>query len=238
MKKVKLICLPYAGSTAAVYYKWNRLIEESIEIIPIDYPGHGTKSNEDLCDNLQLLVDNIWKEIEEIIFDGEYSIFGHSMGSAVAYELVRRIQERRYQMPKHVFFSGRKPPHLCNLMTSLHSASISELRNYVLELGETPEEVFDNQLLSNIFIPIIRADYKVLEKYEFQPCNRKLNCDISILYGNQDKLTFGSDIDLWDDYSYFPVTKKVFQGEHFFINTQLEQVITFINKKILEHGEV
>ncbi|MFJ8100466.1 MULTISPECIES: thioesterase domain-containing protein [unclassified Lysinibacillus] len=43
MKDIKLFCLPYAGGSAVMYNSLEKYINEVIEIIPLEYSGHGER---------------------------------------------------------------------------------------------------------------------------------------------------------------------------------------------------
>ncbi len=58
----------------------------------------------------------------------------------------------------------------------------------MIELGGTPEELSNNKELLDIFIPIIRNDFKILENYNYEKKEDKIECDVSILNGKQDSI--------------------------------------------------
>lgn len=46
---MKLFCFPHAGGSSSIYLKWNNVIENTskLEIIPLEYKGHGYRMDED-----------------------------------------------------------------------------------------------------------------------------------------------------------------------------------------------
>ncbi|MCS4470409.1 thioesterase domain-containing protein [Clostridium botulinum] len=41
-----LFCLPYAGGSEAIYHKWKKYLNPSIELSPIELKGRGKRYNE------------------------------------------------------------------------------------------------------------------------------------------------------------------------------------------------
>lgn len=77
--------------SAQIFKEWGRVCN-SIEFIPIEYSGRGSRIGETLFANLNEMVDDVYKQILIHINECEkYSIFGHSFGGLVAFELIRNF---------------------------------------------------------------------------------------------------------------------------------------------------
>src|SRR5689334_10414639 len=109
---MKLFCLPYAGGSALVYKDWKQFFPASIELVPIEYSGHGKRSNQPLYKDVNAAIDDIYGIISKSIIDGlPYAIYGHSMGAMLAYEVAQRLRDNKMPLPVHIIFSGRGVPH-------------------------------------------------------------------------------------------------------------------------------
>lgn len=91
-KEVILFCFPYAGGGASVFRTWQEKIGKDIKIIPAHYPGHEERIMEKPFESMEDLVLNIYKEISELK-EQPFYLFGHSVGSRVAYELAAKCEE-------------------------------------------------------------------------------------------------------------------------------------------------
>lgn len=111
MHKITLFCFPYAGGSAVAYNKWKKYNNTNIEIIPIELAGRGKRFGEELYDKIEDAVDDVYEIVKSNI-NGPYGLFGHSMGSIIAYELARKINNSNLPNPEYIFVSGRKPPHI------------------------------------------------------------------------------------------------------------------------------
>jgi 4'-phosphopantetheinyl transferase len=100
-----LFCLPYAGGSESIYYKWKRYLKHFIELEPIELKGRGKKRfNETFYESLEEAVDDIFENIKDKIAEDDFAIYGHIMGSLLAYELYYKIGKLNVRKPKHIFF--------------------------------------------------------------------------------------------------------------------------------------
>nr|WP_222434034.1 alpha/beta fold hydrolase [Bacillus pumilus] len=225
---VKLFCLPYAGGASTVFSTWKSYIDRSIEIHALELPGHGTRMTESVLTDLQQVADDLYDQASSSLKEGEpYAIFGHSMGAVLAYELQKRMQTRLNREPVHVFYSGRFPPHIPEKKV-YHQLSDSKLKEAIIAMGGVPEELADNHAVLDFFLPILRADFQLLETYlceEVVPAA----CPISIFYGTRDLPSVLFDLDDWDQYTSEDCAFFEFDGDHFFIHSLTNEVVEKIN---------
>ena len=68
-----------------------------MEICPIEYAGHGRRIVEDFYTTISQAAEDVTAQIREKM-NGDYVIYGHSMGGAVSFEtvcLMEKIGMRR-----------------------------------------------------------------------------------------------------------------------------------------------
>jgi len=226
-----LFCLPYAGGSEAIYYKWKKLLDPSIELVPLSLKGRGKRFSEDLYQNLQEAVDDIFENIKERIVDEDYAIYGHSMGSLLAYELYYKISNQNLRKPTHIFFSGYIAPSIIRKRENTYALPDNDFMQKVMKLGGTPEELMNNQVLLQIFLPIIRSDFKMLESYNYEKRENKIDCDVSILNGKQDFIKL-NEILAWKNHVSRGFNIYNFEGNHFYINSNVENITNIINNTL------
>lgn len=230
--KIKLFCIPYAGGSGSSYLKWKPLLSQAIELVPVELAGRGKRFREPLYSLFEEAVDDLYKIIYPHTLDMKYAIFGHSMGSILAYELTYMLFEKGNVLPKHIIFSGRMPPKR-NFPTKKHLKSDAEFEDDIIRLGGTERAIIENSELKSIVFPIIKADYKLLDGYKYKENNMKLPMDFSVFYGEHDSIDVNENIYEWADYTNKKCDLYCFSGSHFFINEQPRQVTDTINS-ILE----
>ncbi|GKX65194.1 thioesterase II family protein [Inconstantimicrobium mannanitabidum] len=223
-----LFCLPYAGGSEAIYFEWKKYLDPSIKLHPIELKGRGKRFNEPFYENIQEAVEDIFNNIKDKIEYDEYAIYGHSMGSLLAYELYYKIDAMQVKKPKHIFFSGYKAPNILRKKENIYTLPNYDFMNKVIEFGGTPEDVINNKELLDLFIPILKNDFKILETYEYIEKEKKIQCDISILNGKQDSITL-KDILAWNKHGGAKCRIYEFDGNHFFINSNVKDIVDIIN---------
>jgi surfactin synthase thioesterase subunit len=231
MKKIKLFCFPYAGGSAMVYTKLRKHLKPSIELCPVELSGRGRKYTTPLRESLEDILDDIYPEVIRQSKESEFALFGYSMGSMIAYELYHRLKELDDREPVHVFFAARQAPHIEKEEKILHVLSDGEFMDEIFKLGGTSEEVQENKELMEIFTPILRADYKAVELYKYIERNRKLNCDITVLGGNQDDVEI-SELSAWAEQTRKNYKIHMFEGGHFFIHHHIQDISKIINNTL------
>lgn len=236
MDKIKLFCISHAGGSAAAYSRWQKYIDPSIEVYPIELAGRGRRFYDKPYDNISEAVEDIYNIIKKDLSD-RYAFFGHSMGSLIAYELAVYISRKKTRIPEHIFFSGRKAPNIIYENNAVHKLSDKELKNKLLELSGTPEEVINNEHLCSIFLKVLRQDFKICELYNYNQMNEKLNCNITVLNGNRDNINI-NHIALWREHTSKSCYIHSFKGGHFYIGKNMEGVAYIINSTLTSSKKV
>ncbi|WP_010249068.1 thioesterase II family protein [Acetivibrio cellulolyticus] len=234
MEKIKLFCLPYAGGSAMSYMSWKRYLDKRIELKPIELSGRGKRFVEPLYGDAKDAVDDIYNRISGELDGTAYAIYGHSMGTILTYELIRAIIGKNGQEPLHVFFSGRYPPFAEVEDENVYMLPDREFMAKISSLGGTNQEVLENKELLDLFLPVLRADYKLVETYKHNGSILKLNCDISVLSGKYDDYVEGKSVERWQECTNKNCKFYEFDDGHFFINKCKEGVIAVINKTLLD----
>lgn len=141
MKKIKLFCFPYAGGASYSFVKWKRYLHDSIELCTVELAGRGSRLGSPFYQTIGEAVEDIFTSLKNEVKDNSYTLFGHSMGAVVIFELLNKINEADFQKPLHVFFSGRNPPHKKEKRI-LHNLDDNLFKQELLKLGGTPLEIF------------------------------------------------------------------------------------------------
>lgn len=230
MERIKLFCIPHAGGSASIFYRWKDMLSENIEMIPIELAGRGRRCKESPYCSWESAVDDIYHQIKEKVGNTRYSIFGHSMGSWLALGVYKKIIEFSIAEPAQVFFSGNVPPHKKSSLYSVCMMSDEEFIQYILEKGDTPKEIFESTELRNMFLPVLRNDYKLIASFSFN-IERCLCNNIHVMYGDKEKLDIAS-IHEWKYYANNSFDVCPINGGHMYIIENIEHTTQYINKVI------
>ncbi len=235
MKKFKLFCLPYAGGSAAIYNKWRHYLDRRIELHPLDLAGRGRRIYDPLYDSIAEAVDDVYKIIDSQLDQMPYSLFGHSMGGIIAYELALKIRNSQRPQPIHLFFAGRGAPNVPGEdEKNFHQLPEEEFKKEILELGGTPKEFFEHPELIDVLLPMLRSDFKIAETYKFAETGeiKPLDYDISVFIGKEEDVT-AEQMHGWRVHTTGICAVYYFAGEHFFINEETERIVKIVNRTLL-----
>ena len=232
--KTKILCIPYAGGSAAIYKGWQKYLGETMELVPVELSGRGERINDPLYNSIDEALDDIFPKILPVIHSANYAIFGHSMGAMLTYELAQKIISEDLPKPTHLFFSGRGVPDVKpKKKKEYHMMNDSEFENELLGLGGTPIEIFENSELRKLFLPVLRSDF-CLSGTDFS--ERKVipfECDISIMVGKDEPLS-ADRIQGWKRHTHGLCSVHFFNGGHFFVRDEGAAICRLINTTLTE----
>lgn len=233
MEKIKLFCFPYAGGSATVYREWKKYLHPLIELEAVELAGRGSRIMEDPYQSVGGAVADVLSIIKPHIAHKQYAIFGHSMGSLIGYELAQHINSNTLRPPLHLFFSGRGAPHIQRPdKKKYHLMEEDEFKREVLKLGGTPPEFFHHPDLMNIFIPILKNDFRIVETYPYRSNIHALPFDFTVFLGRQDDLT-EQQCSEWSQHTTRVCNTHYFEGGHFFLHQQVNGIVKLINQTLV-----
>lgn len=233
MRELNLFCLPYAGGSTAIYFHWKKILDSKISLVPIELSGRGSRIQSSLYDNMESTIEDLYEIIKSRIDDKPYAIFGHSLGSLIGYELTKKLINTGHKSPIHMFNSGKRAPFIIKNYF-IHSLSDKNFINEIIKLNGSPKDIFKNKELLDLFLPILRADFKMFEDYRFSKQNKKLSCDLTVLGGDKDNITF-NDLTLWKKCSNGKFNIHILKGNHFFIHNNTEEIVDIINSTLSKY---
>lgn len=233
--KIRLFCFHYSGGSSAFFYSWLNKIPHTVDLLTVELPGRGSNLDESLLYDMQTVVSKLLEHMTDYL-DKPFIFFGHSMGALLCFELAKALKFHDLALPLHLIISGCKAPqNMCNKKPIYHLSDqefIQELKLY----NGTPEEVLTNRDIIEFFLPIIRADMTITDKYKFID-NIPLHCNITAIGGREDTTVSEIDVEGWAQHTTLKFENYILPGGHFFIKTSLNQVLYIVNQIIEEHSK-
>ena len=214
--RLRLFCLPYAGTGASRYFRWTSLLPATIEICPILLPGREGRIGEQPLTDMNTMLNALVRELEPER-ERPFALFGHSMGALIGFELARRLRQEFEVNPVRLFVSAHRAPHLPRSQPALHQLPDDQLRERLRQLQDGPEEMMQNDEYMQLMLPTLRADLQLCETY-VHTSEPPLGCAISALGGIGDWRLSKSDLMAWDKHTSGAFTLRMFPGGHLFLN--------------------
>lgn len=223
---MRLFCFPYAGGGASVFRKWQNDFD-GIEVYPVQYPGRENRIMENSISDMNVLVSNIYDELKEIIEECPFMMFGHSLGTKVVYELAIKIHKEKKIWPKGIIVSAGKAPDLKEENPISHLEDEQFIKELVRRYSSIPPEIAANKELMNVFLPMLRADFIMDEKYT-NTKKYKLGCPVMGLMGIYDPEMTLDELNRWKEFTEGKFYYKCIKGKHMFINDNRSEVVDLI----------
>jgi len=225
--ELKLICFPYAGGSASTFLPWLKRLPDNVELIIIQAPGRGMRMGELPYSNMEALIGDLIKIIPNIL-NKPYILFGHSLGSRIAFELMHQLQTLTHDLPQHFIASGSRGPHYKCMKEPIYHLPHDEFIEELKSLNGTPHAVLENKELMELFLPLLKADFEIADRYCYTG-KARFNCPISVFGGEDDVDICISKLNSWGDFFETDADVHLFPDNHFFIDSQSKIVQQKVN---------
>lgn len=220
----RLVCFPYAGAGASVYYPWARALDGRADVAIVQLPGRESRVSEALLRDHSAMARGIAGTIARLP-PKPMIFFGHSFGSLLAYETALALAAANGPMPVGLVASGRssplQPPRRENVADLPEKAFFAHLRR----LGGLPDELFKHPELLAFYEPILRADLRVNERYVHSGGEQRLDVPLLALAGRSDEDFPAECVEDWRRVTRGPFSMTTFDSGHFFIHDHREEVL-------------
>ncbi|MCA9944894.1 MAG: thioesterase [Anaerolineales bacterium] len=231
--RLNLFYFPHAGGGASAFYQWSRVLPQEITSYAIQLPGRETRLREPLFRQIPDLIIALADVLQPFLHT-PFLFWGHSMGALLGFELARHLQQQRLPMPRQLLVSGYNAPHIPYADPHIHHLPTADFMTAVQELNGTPQIVLEDVELRNLVLPILRADFQLVETYIYQDSD-PLPCPITVLDGVADEKTNEADLQAWQKHSTRPLEMFTFPGNHFFLYDLQPKLVNTVANLLQRH---
>lgn len=215
--RMRLYCFAHAGGSASAYAAWQNLLGPHIEVCALQLPGRGTRIAEAPQRMLQPLVD----ELAQVIASEPampFALFGHSLGALMAFDVAQALRRHQLPLPRHLIVSGCRAPSLAREPKRLHLLPDDQFIAALHGYNGTPAEVLANAELMALVMPMLRADFALVDDFRYRP-RPALPVPLTVLAGRGDAPSTLDGIEAWAAESTDFRGVHWFDGDHFFVNS-------------------
>jgi medium-chain acyl-[acyl-carrier-protein] hydrolase len=163
--------------------------------------------------------------------DKPFAFFGHSMGATISLELARYLRRELSVEPVHLFVSGSRAPQARNREPANYDLPEAEFLEELRRLNGTPAEVLDYPELMRLMVPVLRADFALVQTYAYKAA-APLSCPITAFGGLQDKALNHRRLQAWQAQTAAQFSLKMIPGDHFFIHESEALLLAAISKEL------
>ena len=227
---MRLFCFPYAGGRASVFRTWPDGLPAEIEFYAIELPSRGRRIKEPPITRMEPLVRGIADAIEPLL-DKPFCFFGHSMGALISFELARLLRREGRPQPSHLFVSGATAPQIKDADPVKFDLPEPEFLDVIRRLNGTPSEVLENEELLQLMLPMLRADFELLQMYEYTD-EPPFSFPITACGGLQDQEVTRQDLEGWRVQTTAAFILRNFPGDHFFLHSDRSRLLWAMSQEL------
>ena len=215
-----------------MFVPWAKLLPKEIELCSVQLPGRENRSKETPFNQINPIIESLDKALFPL-FDRPFAIFGPSMGALVGFEFTRQLREAYQLNPVHLFFASRRSPQAPDRLPDISHLPTSEFLEEVQKrYNSIPEVIRKDRELMDLFLPVLRADFSVIENYTYIQ-SPPFDCPLSVIRGSMDSIMLDEDFTGWEKHTSRSFSFLTFSGGHFFFNEQPTRVVEYISGLLL-----
>ncbi|MGI5336491.1 thioesterase II family protein [Streptomyces sp. CA-181903] len=218
----RLVCFPHAGGGASAYRGWADRLAPEAEVLVVRYPGREDRFEDPLVPDMATLADRVTAALP-LSADRPLTLFGHSMGAAVAFEVARRIEAACPGGLARLCVSGRPAPHAAP-ESQVHLLPDEDLVEDLRALAGTSEAILDDAEFRALFLPAVRNDYRLIETYRPEP-GARIGAPVAAFCGTHDPHVRPEEMPRWREVTSGGFTLRTFPGGHFYLQDHLDGIV-------------
>jgi surfactin synthase thioesterase subunit len=221
------LVFPHAGGAALAYRGFGTaLAAAGSDAYVMQYPQRGDRLSHPAAPTVGDLARDLF-DAADWAGVGSIRLFGHCMGAVVAFEFAR-IAERSGVAIDALWVSASEAPSAVAAAPALPMAE-SEILAEMVDLGGTDPALLADDDFVELLLMAVRADYAAFNRYA---CDAEVTiaADIHALGGDNDHRISEDMLRRWESHTAGAFTCSMFDGGHFYLNSQLEDVAELVNE--------
>lgn len=215
-----------------MYRSWREILPSTVQVIPVELPGKGARLKETPFVSLPALIDDLSGVILPLL-DTPFVFFGHSMGAVIAFELAHSLRRKYNREPQAIFVSGRRAPQIPDGDPVSYDLPKEEFMEELSRLDGTPREVLEHAELMEMMIPLLRADFQLIQTYNYV-ADLPLRCPIIVYGGLQDHDVSREMLLPWKELTSSRFALHMLQGDHFFLRSSQTLLLGLLSGELHE----
>jgi len=225
---MRIFCFHNAGSAESQYTgpktpltDWIKETKD-VELLAFDYPGRDKLNKAEKHVTIDTLAPELLALAYDKIADGvPYIVWGHSVGTWVAFEFLMLARKIGLPMPKASFLMAFPAPHMPTSKrawgkskTMTDAQLKAELTNWDKGHFEGPGKVvFDKPGWDDTWAPLMRADFRLFDEYKFKHSGApKFEFPIHSWHMEGEYFNKAEQIAMWGDWTFNNFDHKTMSG--------------------------
>lgn len=219
-----LLAYPHAGAGAPAYLGWPARFAGAFDVYACQPPGRHDRFHEPMASSITEIASRLAEQIARLP-TRRVVLLGHSMGALVMYETAVAMRAAGSDTPVALIASGHPSPLAMADAEPDRPRTDEDLLALCRRLGadEVEEMCVDVEHRALVLGPL-RHDLALLDAYRLPAEREPLDVPILLLRGSRDEATPAGIVDDWSMLTTGEVSARVYDGGHFFIRADRDQV--------------
>jgi pyochelin biosynthesis protein PchC len=210
-----MLAFPHAGGSARDFAPLAKKMAPAVDLRGVQYPGRLDRFHEKCAESVEALAHDVASVVAVLCREGrEVSLFGHSLGAMVAFEVARRCEHHGAPVRALVVSATVSPARQAGrpVLGGLDDDSfVAEVQRS----GHAGAEILDDPGMRMLILPTLRADYAMADAYRYHG-GAPLECPVLAVCGDADPSVDSAEMSHWAERTtgWFDATTT--QGGHFY----------------------
>lgn len=222
--RLRLLCFPHAGGSAAVFRTWTAHLPAGVDIAAVQLPGRDQRAAERPVTSAHHAGRGVADALHELSGTAPWVLFGHSVGALIAYECAQHLNSDRPSLAHRLVVAASHPPQSLPI-ASRHALPDQDLLDLLAETGGLPAAVAARPRIAALWLPRLRTDLQIYDTYTRRDASR-LTCPLTVLVGRDDPIIARETAEPWRQETTGPSTIRTVPGAHFFPLTHPRETLT------------
>jgi pyochelin biosynthesis protein PchC len=214
--RLRLVCFPHAGGSASFFRSWATHLPGAVELAAVCYPGHEGRIQDPLAEHMKDLAGPLAEACERLPAVPT-AFFGHSMGAMVAYETALRLERAHGIGLSALCVSACRAPGRERRREPVPDDD-DELAREILRMGGTEQAVLLSAEMRQLVLPIIRADLRLVQRYDACASLEAISAPLVACYGVADEGLDDQSVRAWAAFTRAHFILRAMPGGHFYLN--------------------
>ena len=229
----RLYIFPHAGGSADFYVPFARAFTGGTKCVAVQYPGKRAGKDLSQYTTIPELADRLCAMLKPAEAPaGQVALFGHSMGSLLAFEVALRFEEVGNPVAA-LFVSACAAPGRMRQADDLQGSD-RDLLSMVGDVTGAHPEFLNDDLFAATLLPTLRG-LKAIASYD-RPPEVRVSCPVHALMADNDELGTADLMTPWGDRTTANFDLTSFPGDHFYINANLPQLAQWVEERVVAQG--
>ncbi|MBE0657082.1 MAG: alpha/beta fold hydrolase [Bryobacteraceae bacterium] len=226
----RLFCFPWAGGGTSTYLGWKQALAGVANVIAIRLPGREDRVSETPLESMEEAVEALAGEFIRHA-GAPFSLFGHSMGAVMAFEVARRLRDKGAMGPRLIIASAARAPVFRIGHQPPSDPSPEQFVAELKRLQGIPTEVLEDPRLLELALPALKADARLYRRYVHAP-GAPLSIPIAAYRGESDLNIIAEHTMRWAGMTTGRFGHRVFPGGHFYIENCRDALLAAIREDL------